>query len=55
MIRRSDMAAISPTLHVFDCDGVLVDSEVLATRIESQRAKMSVLHTGCAKVQAGPA
>jgi HAD superfamily hydrolase (TIGR01509 family) len=30
------MTAISPTLHVFDCDGVLVDSEVLATRIESQ-------------------
>ena len=30
------MTAISPTLHIFDCDGVLVDSEVLATRIESQ-------------------
>src|SRR4030081_985805 len=25
-----------PALHIFDCDGVLVDSEVLATRIESQ-------------------
>ncbi|MFL6243310.1 MAG: HAD family hydrolase [Acidimicrobiia bacterium] len=30
------MTAISPTLYIFDCDGVLVDSEVLATRIESQ-------------------
>jgi HAD superfamily hydrolase (TIGR01509 family) len=30
------MTAIPPTLHIFDCDGVLVDSELLATRIESQ-------------------
>jgi HAD superfamily hydrolase (TIGR01509 family) len=30
------VAAMPPTLHIFDCDGVLVDSEVLATRIESQ-------------------
>jgi beta-phosphoglucomutase-like phosphatase (HAD superfamily) len=30
------MTAISPTMHIFDCDGVLVDSEVLATRIESE-------------------
>jgi HAD superfamily hydrolase (TIGR01509 family) len=30
------MTATSPTLHIFDCDGVLVDSEVLATRIESE-------------------
>jgi HAD superfamily hydrolase (TIGR01509 family) len=27
---------MSASLHIFDCDGVLVDSEVLATRIESQ-------------------
>jgi len=30
------MNATPATLHIFDCDGVLVDSEVLATRIESQ-------------------
>jgi HAD superfamily hydrolase (TIGR01509 family) len=30
------MNATSAALHIFDCDGVLVDSEVLATRIESQ-------------------
>lgn len=30
------MTASSPALHIFDCDGVLVDSEVLVTRIESQ-------------------
>ena len=29
------MNAMAPALHIFDCDGVLVDSEVLATRIES--------------------
>ncbi len=27
---------MATALHIFDCDGVLVDSEVLATRIESQ-------------------
>jgi HAD superfamily hydrolase (TIGR01509 family) len=31
-----DVTAPPPALHIFDCDGVLVDSEVLATRIESQ-------------------
>ena len=30
------MTASPPALHIFDCDGVLVDSEVLVTRIESQ-------------------
>jgi HAD superfamily hydrolase (TIGR01509 family) len=32
----ADVTATPPALHIFDCDGVLVDSEVLATRIESQ-------------------
>jgi HAD superfamily hydrolase (TIGR01509 family) len=31
-----DVTAMPRALHIFDCDGVLVDSEVLATRIESQ-------------------
>ncbi len=27
---------MAPLLHIFDCDGVLVDSEILVTRIESE-------------------
>jgi len=30
------MTAMAPLLHIFDCDGVLVDSEILVTRIESE-------------------
>jgi HAD superfamily hydrolase (TIGR01509 family) len=35
-VGRSVLPNRPPALHIFDCDGVLVDSEVLATRIESQ-------------------
>src|SRR5207248_5920679 len=31
-----DVTTMPPALHIFDCDGVLVDSEVIVTRIESQ-------------------